>query len=125
MLSGLPEASQGLQIDLFMLPNPVREKGSRAYFPFVVLMVDKFSGMVVSSSMLPPQPDLHSMHESLPQKVMEELVRLGHRPSKIWIRSDLLEELLHEILEKAGCPVQWVIEMPEMDEVIGNLLSNI
>lgn len=125
LLSGLPEASQELQLDMFMLPNPVREKGSRAYFPFVLLMVDKLNGMIVTSSMLPPQPDLHSMHESLPQRVLEELVALGHRPSKIWIRSDLLDGLLHKILQKAGCRVQWVNEMPEMDEVIGSLLSNL
>ena len=35
-LSGLPEASQELQIDLFMLPAPVREKGGINYFPFVL-----------------------------------------------------------------------------------------
>jgi Domain of unknown function (DUF6930) len=125
VLSGLPEAGQELQLDLFMLPNPVREKGSRAYFPFVLLLVDKLSGMLVSSSMLPPKPDLHSMQESIPQKVLEELIRLGHRPSKIWIRSDLLDGLLHEILEKSGCRVQWVNQMPEVDEVIRNLISNL
>ncbi|MDF1576747.1 MAG: hypothetical protein P1P86_16295, partial [Bacteroidales bacterium] len=124
-LSRLPEASQVLQLDLFMLPAPVKEKGSRAYFPFVLLMVEKGNGLVRSSSILVPQPDLRSMYESLPQRVLGELVQSGHRPSKIEIRTDLLFEILPEILEKAGCRVEWVEQMPEMDEAIESLISHL
>ena len=123
-LSRLPEASQELQVDLFMLPAPVREKGTRGYFPFVLMLVDKRNGMVTGMSMLTPQPDLRSMYKALPQRVLEELVKLGHRPSKIEIRTDLLFELLEEILEKAGCRVAWVNQMAQMDEVIGSMISN-
>ena len=123
-LSGLPEASQELQLDLFMLPASVREKGGRAYFPFVLMMIEKLNGMVISTSILSPQPDLRSMYESIPQKVLEELLKSGHRPSKIEVRSDLLHELLEEILEKAGCRVVWVTRMPLMDEAIGSLISH-
>ena len=123
-LSRLPEASQELQLDLFMLPAPVKEKGNKGYFPFVLLMVDKLNDMVTGMSMLTPQPDLQSMYESVPQRVLEELVKSGHRPSKIEIRSDLLYGLLEEILEKAGCRVVWVSQMPQMDEAIGSLISH-
>jgi hypothetical protein len=123
-VAGLPEASQELQIDLFMLPAPVREKGSGDYFPFVLLLVDKQNEMVLSSSVLAPQPELHSMYESLPQRVVDELMNLGHRPSTVEIRSDLLLELLEELLEEVGCQVQWVNQMPQMDEVIASFISH-
>ncbi len=123
-LSRLPEASQELQLDLFMLPAPVREKGHKAYFPFVLLLVDKLNDLVISSSVLSPRPDLRSLYESVPQKVLEELLKSGHRPSKIEIRSDLLFDLLEDSLEHAGCPVAWVSEMPEMDEAIGSMISH-
>ena len=123
-LSSLPEASLELQLDLFILPVPVKEKGSKRYFPFVLLLVDKGNGMVMSSSILTPWPDLQSMYESVPQQVLEDLIESGHRPSTIEIRSDLLFELLQEILEQAGCRVAWVTQMPHMDEAIGSMISH-
>ncbi len=123
-LSRLPEASQELQLDLFMLPTPIREKGHKAYFPFVLLLIDKLSELVISSSVLSPQPDLRSLYESVPQKVLEELLKSGHRPSKIEIRSDLLFGLLEDTLEHAGCPLTWVSEMPQMDEAIASMISH-
>ena len=120
----LPEANQELQLDLIMLPAAVKEKGSKSYFPFVLLMVDKYSGLVTSTSVLAPKPDLRSLYESLPQKVVEELLKLGHRPSEIEIRPDLLFELLDEILGTAACRVSLVEEMPEMDEAIGSMISH-
>jgi hypothetical protein len=122
-LSHLPKASQVLQLDLFMLPTPVVEKGSRGYFPFVLMLVEKGSGLIRSTSILAPQPDLRSMYESLAQHVLDELVQLGHRPSKIEIRTDLLFDMLLEILEEAGCSVERVDRMPEMDEAILSMIS--
>jgi hypothetical protein len=123
-LSRLPEASQELQLEVFMLPAPVKERGSRGYFPFVLLLVDAQSGLVTGVSMLSPQPDLRSMYESLPQHVINKLIELGHRPSKIRIQTDLLFDLLEELLETAGCQVEWVDQMPEMDEAVGALLRD-
>ena len=97
-LSGLPESPVVLQIDLFMLPAPVKEKGKRGHFPFVLLIVDKENGMVVGMSMITPHPDLHSIHELIPQMVLEELVKPGSRPSETEIRSDLLHTLLDEVI---------------------------
>ncbi len=124
-LSRLPEADLELQLDLFMLPSPVKEKGEQAYFPFVLLLVDKGNGLVISSSILSPVPDLRSMYESLPQKVLEELLKPGHRPSMIEIRTDLLWILLEETLEYAGCKVAWVNQMPDMDELISSFIEHL
>ena len=121
--SRLPETGQTLQIDLFMLPSPVMEKGTRGYFPFVVLMVDKHTGLVTGTAMLTPIPGLRTMYGTVPQRVLEELMKLGYRPSKIEVRSDLLLELLEEVLEEAGCLVEWEPDMPYMDEVISGMIS--
>jgi hypothetical protein len=124
-ISRLPEASQVLQLDLILLPASIREKGQKGYFPFALLMVDKRNDMVISSSVLSPEPDLHSLYESLPQKVLKELRRIGHRPSAIEIRTDLLFLLLEETLENAGCRVKRVSEMPAMDGAISSLVSHL
>jgi hypothetical protein len=89
------------------------------------MMVEKLNGLVVSMSVLSPQPDLESLYESVPQRVLEELIKSGHRPSRIEIRSDLLFDLLEEILEKAGCRVMWVDRMLQMDEAIMSMISHL
>ena len=122
-LTDLPEARQHLQLDLIVLPSPVKEKGQKALFPFVLLMLEKGSGLIRSTSILTPEPDLHTMYESVPQRVLEELIKSGRRPSNIEIRSELLFGLLEEILEKSGCRVVWQERMPEMDEAIESLLG--
>jgi len=122
-LSRLPETGSVLQIELIMLPTPVKDMGRKGYFPFALLMVEKGNGLIRSYSILAPKPDLRSMYESVPQKVMEELVKFGHRPSKIEIRTDLLFDTLLEFLDEAGCSVEWVDRMPEMDEAIASMIS--
>jgi len=123
-LENLPEANQELQIDMFFLPAPVREKGSRPYFPLILLMVDAYSGMVTSTTVHAPLPDLHSLYESIPQKVLDELLKLGHKPSEIQIRSLLLLGLLKEMLEESACPVVLEEDMPAMDEIITSMISH-
>jgi hypothetical protein len=107
-----------------LLPAPVKEKGSKGFFPFLLILVDKNSGLVMGPLMLSPEPDLHSMYESIPSKLVEELLKTGHRPSKIEIRSSLLYELLKDTMEDAGCTVAWAKEMPRMDEVIGGMITH-
>ena len=123
-VSNLPEANQVLQLELFILPNPVRVGRNRAYFPFVLLFVDKHSEMVVSVSVHPPEPDLRSLYRSLPRIALEELLKSGHRPSEIEIRTELLFGILSGTLKEAGCRVKLVDHMPETDEAIVSLISH-
>ena len=124
-VSRLPERPQVIQVDLVLLPAPVKEKGRKGYFPFVLLMVDKQSGMVPGMAMLAPEPDLHTMYESIPQKLLEEIVKLGFRPEKIEIRSELLFTLLQKALKEAYCSPERVKQMPQLDEAAGSLRSHL
>ena len=55
---------------------------------------------------------------------MKNLIRVSHRTKQeIEVRSDLLLELLEEVLEEAGCLVEWEPDMPYMDEVISGMIS--
>ena len=112
-------------MDLVMLPTPVKEKGKKGCFPFMLLLVDKQSGMVPGMNMLTPQPDLHTMYESIPQKLLEEITNLGFRPKKIEIRSELLFVLLHKVLKEAYCSPERVGQMPQLDEAVESLRSHL
>ena len=124
-VSRMPVAEMTLQVDLALLPTPVQEKGKRGFFPFVLLMVDKENGMVSGMTMLNPQPDLDSMHESLPQKLLEEIAKMEARPERIELRSDLLMGLLEGALKEAWCMPVLVEEMPAIDEAIDSLMNHL
>jgi len=124
-VSKLPEARAILQLDLVLLPNPVMEKGKRGFYPFALLMADEELGVVPGMQMLTPEPDLHSMYESVPQKVLEELQKLGYRPEKINVRSELLYLLVEEAMKETKVQLWLVEEMPQMDDIVNSLFSNL
>jgi hypothetical protein len=124
-VSRLSEGTQVVQVDLVMLPAPVKEKGKKGYFPFMLLLVDKQNGIVPGMAMLTPQPDLHTMYESIPQKLLEEITNLGFRPKKIEIRSELLFVLLQKVLKEAYCSPERVEHMPQLDEAVESLRSHL
>ncbi len=124
-VSRMPVAETTLQVDLALLPSPVQEKGKRGYFPFVLLMVHKESGLVSGMAMLSPLPDLDSMYESLPQKLLEEIAKMEARPERIELSSDLILGLVEGALKEAWCKPVLVKEMPLMDEAIDSLMDHL
>jgi uncharacterized pyridoxamine 5'-phosphate oxidase family protein len=113
------------QVDLVMMPTPVKDKQKLGYFPFLLLLLDKETGMIPGMTMLTPVPDLTSMHESVPQKLLEELLKLKFRPEKIEIRGKLLFSLVENALKKSWCMPVLTEQMPIMDEAIESLFRNI
>ena len=124
-VSRLPQSRTIFQLDLVLLPAPVKERGQRGYFPFVLLLVEKESGMIPGMQTLVPLPDLHVMYESVPQKVLDELGKLKFRPGRIEVRSDILYQLLQEPLKGANCRLLQVKRMPQMEEAIESLVSHL
>ncbi|MEX2370188.1 MAG: hypothetical protein WD578_04200 [Bacteroidales bacterium] len=114
-----------LQADLFMLPAPVKEKGRKGYFPFVLLLVDKQSGMVKGMSMLTPEPDLHTMYERVGQKLMEEMNKAPDRPERVELHSELLLALTEDALKQSWCMPVLQEDMPLVDEARESLIAHL
>jgi hypothetical protein len=114
-----------LQVELFLLPNAVKEPGTKPHFPFVMLFVEKESGMVAGMRMLSPVPDLKSMYEIVPEKILEKLGEMPYRPAWIEMRSELLYNITEKALNEAWCKTRLQEEMPGMDEAINSLMENL
>lgn len=114
-----------LQCDLALLPAPVKMTGKKGYFPFGLLLIDKQSGHIAGMSLLSPIPDLDSAYGKFPQKLLEEILKLGFRPERLEFRSKLLFNLVSKVLKQAGCPVFLTSNMPLMDEALGTLFDNL
>ena len=124
-VKGLPESRHMIQMDVALLPSPIKEGSKRGYFPFGLLLLDKQSGAVVSFEMLTPVPDIDTMYEKVPQALLEQLLKYGFRPARIEVRSDLVYRLVAPSLKKVGCRLLTVSHMPAMDEFIQGMAANL
>ena len=60
-LKGLPRSKVEVEIGVAMLPSPVKETDSRPCFPFIVLVAETRSGMILGHEMLDPRPGIETM----------------------------------------------------------------
>ena len=124
-LSMLKPARVTIQADMVLMPAPVKEKGKKGYFPFMLLLMNKTNGMIVGTDLMHPDPDLQSVYESFPQKLLEMILKLGYRPASIEFRSELLLGLSKVFLRQSGCTPVLVEHMPEMEEAIASLMEHL
>ncbi len=91
-----------LEIDLYMMEEPVQEKrGERPYFPFMLMLVDHDSGMILSVDLLTPLPSMDAMWSEVPAVVVEKLAG-GFPPKEIQVKDDMVYVLLRPVAEEVG-----------------------
>ncbi len=81
------------EADLFFAPMPVREGKGRPFFPYVMLVVDRYSGLVLECEIVP-----HPAHLSAFQKGLFELLERGASlPEQVLLSKSDLQRLLEPI----------------------------
>ena len=111
-LQNLPQADYELEMDLFMFPTPVQEnKDQRPILPYMVLIVEAESGVVVGTEFLTADPSLQAMWGSVPVKVADQLLGLETKPAGVTVSSVLLLQLLQPLAETAGFELGWAYPM--------------
>lgn len=91
-----------LEIDLYMMGEPVQEKPKeRPFFPFMLMLADHDSGMILGVDMLTPLPSLEEMWSEVPAIVVEKLAD-DLPPREIHVKDDMLYLLLQSVAEEAG-----------------------
>jgi hypothetical protein len=118
----LPWGEGILEIDFFVFPAPIREKGARPYFPHLLLVVESRSGMILGTELLAPDPGLLEMWGSIPVQVVYQIARMGAVPRQIRVRSPQLFGLLQLLEEDLGFEVRAAPELPSLDEAKEALL---
>jgi hypothetical protein len=116
-LESLPQSGHELEIDLFMVPAPIKgENGDRPVFPYMLLVVDAGSGMVVGTDLLEPVPSLEAMWGLVPLAVIRQLAGLGLRPEQVTVGSELLFGLLQPLAESSRIELEQVPFLPALHE---------
>jgi hypothetical protein len=119
----LPMRKAHLELDFFMLLAPMMDQGDRPYFPYMLMVVDAESGMILGSELLQPFPSLEAMWGSVPEALTDRLSGVELLPEKISVDSDLLFALLEPLAEEAGFELELAPSLPSLEAVRENLLD--
>jgi hypothetical protein len=118
-LKQLPEVTNVIEIELVMLPMPVRENKDRPFFPYLLMLADASSGAIVGSDMLQPLPSLDAMREGLPTKVAEHLLQFGARPLRVAVGTETTARSLAPLANELGIRIKLSPKLPALDKAMG------
>jgi hypothetical protein len=117
-LKRLPRAENVIEVELSMLPAPVREKKGRPFFPYLLMIADAQSGMILASDMLQPLPSLEAMRAELPLKLSAHLSQLGAIPDTIAVRNETMTDLLSHLAAELDIQIIKSRVLPAVDRAL-------
>lgn len=123
-LKNRQKKQETVQIDLVMLPSPVKDGDIKPYYPFVLLVINKKTGIIQDFKMLTPLPDLDTMYESIPEKLLDMFLEGNSVPAEVEMRSDVLISLMEQLFHKAGIVLKRPSQMKVTDEAIEGMVSH-
>ncbi len=124
-LKQLPLLNQNVEIDLFLSPSGVHEKGKRPYFPYLLLLVEPKSAYILGMEMLAPEPTLQDMYGQIPALVVRLLLKLGGRPPEILIKAPILAQVLPPVTDDLGIKLKEVKRLRSMEMVQKSLMGHL
>jgi len=114
-IMNLRQGNNKVEVDLFMLPTAIKEKGSRPSTVYFFMVVDHENGMILNAETLQAVPALKEMWGTLPQHLVNVLIRSGARPKELFIHSELLLQLLYPLANRLGMKIKMVEHLEMLD----------
>lgn len=118
----LPRGEHTLEMDFFVFPVRIQEKGTRPYLPHVLLVVESHSGMILGHELLAPEPGLEEMWGLVPMEVVHLFARMGILPREIKVPSFRLLALLQLLEEELDVEVKVAPRLQSLDRAKEALL---
>jgi hypothetical protein len=122
-LKQLPRRALELEIDLRSLPTGVGERGERPYRPYMLMLADGKSGLIVGVELLKPEPSLAEMRGQVPTKLAQWLAQAGVVPGEISVRSELLLEMLEPFARTLDIKLRQTDFLPAIDEAVDSMFT--
>ncbi len=116
-LLDLPSQEMVLEIDFFNMMMPLKEKGGRPYFAYMLIIAEVGSGFIVNQTILTPLPDFEKMWESIPSELYEMLLKSKINPELIVVDNPYLFEVLMSVEDTLAFEVELVAELEFMGEI--------
>ena len=120
-ISQMPKSAFRLEVDYFMMLNPIGSNKERPYFPYVLLILEATEGIPVDIQFLGPEPSHEEMFGTLGQRVLNGMELLGSRPTEIRFRDEMLYRMLKPFEKRLGFKIKLVKDLPTFDYFASNL----
>jgi len=91
-----------LELDFFLLNRPTTDDNGQPFFPYLLLLVEKNSEMILGFEMLTAVEGFDEMFEEIPSKLILILSLQQSKPKKIHFQSERLFGMLENILGSLG-----------------------
>lgn len=111
-ISDLPQKQMSWEIDFFYSPAVIRGKGTRPYFPMMIMFSDHESYFIFNAHLTEPGRYLVELHEQLLQAIEKAEVL----PEEILVRKEELHAYLTPFCERFGINVSLVDELPAIQD---------
>ncbi len=104
------------EIDFFIFPAKIGKKNQRPSLPYMLMVVDSKSSMVVGHETFLADPSLEDMWGKVPGVLVHQFAKTGILPLEIRVRSALLYALLQPIAEELKLQLRHFDILPGLDE---------
>jgi hypothetical protein len=114
-LRGLPRTQVTLEMDFFLFPARIGERGERPHYLYTLMIVDTRTGLVLGHEMLKTEPTVAAMYGKVPLTVVRHLLGMKMRPTRVRVRTAKLFRLLQRLQEDLGFELECSSFMPTLD----------
>lgn len=90
------------ELDIFVLPVPIKDESGRPYFPVCFLAVDHKLGIILDSNLTGPWLTPAEKRN----EVIKILEKTGQLPQEFWVKSQKVKELVRPIADALGIRIQ-------------------
>ncbi len=111
----LPEARLCVEVDVFPLFVSVGERGRRPRYPYTVMAVDAESLFILGTETVLVETTLESMWATLPEKLLDMMVKNGVRPAMLAVRAPWLYMALNGLCDALEWEVHLTGQLPALD----------
>jgi hypothetical protein len=122
-LKQLPHRRLGLELDLVSLPAAIGARGTRPTRPYMLMLADGRSGMIVGFELLQAEPTLAEMHAQIPLKLADWLMQAQVVPEEIHVRASFLPDLLHPLTSTLSIRLAQTDSLPAIDAAMDSMFG--
>jgi len=112
------------EMDLFMLPTAIEDKGSRPLTVYIFMVVDHENGMIINAEMLKAVPSLKEMWSTVPKHLVNILIGSDDCPKELFVHSELLFQLLYPLANRLGMKIKMMEHLEMLDHAKKGILKN-
>jgi hypothetical protein len=103
-----------IELDVFMFPGRIGEKGQRPEVGYVVLAVHAQSSMILDAEILGAAEGIEPMLGQIPGWILSRLAGSGLRPKAIHVQSPRLRDVLRPAFKELGTKIVFKPELKKL-----------